>query len=326
MDRLQFLHHPACSLHDTGWGHAEHQGRLRAVAQAVSKALPELHDIIRPVDGTALDPSLALLVHTQRHVDHVRATVEQLQDTDGLGRLDVDTVVSARSWEAALAGAGCAVDAVTAVLTGQTQTAFAAIRPPGHHAESDRAMGFCLLNNVAIAAATARDRGLADRILIVDWDVHHGNGTQEIFYSDPDVYYLSMHQSPYYPGTGASSELGEGAGLGTTRNLPMAPRLDPSVYVETLLDAIAEASQSFQPDLLIISAGFDAAREDPLGGFTLDMEHFSRLTSEAVRRTAGSTGGRTVSVLEGGYNPQELGRNVVGHLKALAGADFKAAR
>jgi acetoin utilization deacetylase AcuC-like enzyme len=320
MDQLQFFHHPACSLHDTGWGHPEHQGRLRAVAQAVSMALPELHDIIRSVDGAPLDPSLALLAHTQRHVDHVRATVEQVQDADGLGRLDVDTVVSARSWEAALAGAGCAVDAVTAVLTGQTRTAFAAIRPPGHHAESDRAMGFCLLNNVAIAAATARDRGLAERILIVDWDVHHGNGTQEIFYSEPDVFYLSLHQSPHYPGTGAASERGEGAGLGATRNLPMAPDLDPDVYVEALLEAITEATQSFRPDLMIVSAGFDAAREDPLGGFTLDAEHFAQLTSEAVRRTAGSTGGRTVSVLEGGYNPPELGRNVVAHLKALASA------
>lgn len=318
MDRLQFYHHPACSLHDTGWGHAEHQGRLRAVAQAVGAALPELHAEIRPMDGSALDPSLARLVHTKRHVERVREVADKADASGDLQQLDVDTVVSGRSWDAALAAAGCAVDATRAVLTGQTRTAFAAVRPPGHHAESDRVMGFCLLNNVAIAAAVARDEGLAGRIFIVDWDVHHGNGTQEIFYSDPDVYYLSMHQSPHYPGTGASSECGTGAGLGTTRNLPMPPGLEPTEYVEALVAAVGEVAAEFEPDLLIISAGFDAALDDPLGGFTLESEHFRVLTTELVRRTSASTGGRTVSVLEGGYNPPDLGRNVVAHLGALA--------
>ena len=321
MDKLRFYHHPACSLHDTGWGHPEHQGRLRAVAQAVAAALPELHESVRSMEGGALEPELALLVHTPRHVDNVRRVVKQAAEAGTMGRLDVDTVVSARSWEAALGAAGCTVDAVTAVLSGAARTAFCAVRPPGHHAESDRAMGFCLLNNVAIGAAVARDRGLANRILIVDWDVHHGNGTQEIFYSDPNVYYLSMHQSPHYPGTGASSERGEGEGAGTTRNLPMGPGLQPDAYVETLLDGLGEVAQEFRPDLLLISAGFDAAAEDPLGGFSLRSEHFFFLTTEAIRLTAASTGGRTVSVLEGGYNPPELGRNVVAHLQALATAD-----
>ncbi|MFQ5530023.1 MAG: histone deacetylase, partial [Gemmatimonadota bacterium] len=184
--------------------------------------------------------------------------------------------------------------------------------------------GWGLLNNVAIAAAVARDEGLADRILIVDWDVHHGNGTQEIFYSDPNVYYLSMHQSPHYPGTGAASERGVGQGQGTTRNLPLPPGLHPDAYVEPLLAAIAEAAKQFRPDLLIISAGFDAAEDDPMGGFTLATEHFSRLTTEAVRETAATTGGRTVSALEGGYNPPELGRNVVAHLRALASVDSES--
>lgn len=318
MDRLQFYHHPTCSLHDTGWEHAEHQGRLRAVAQALGAALPDLHNDVRPVDGSALDPSLARLVHTTRHIEQVREVVERAAASGEPGRLDVDTVVSGRSWDAALAAAGCAVDATRAVLTGQTRTAFVAVRPPGHHAESDRPMGFCLLNNVAIAAAVARDEGLAERILIVDWDVHHGNGTQEIFYSDSDVFYLSMHQSPHYPGTGASSERGEGAGLGATRNLPMPPGLEATVYVEALVAAAEEVAGEFGPDLLIISAGFDAALHDPLGGFTLESEHFERLTEQLVGRTAASTGGRTVSVLEGGYNPPELGRNVVSHLKALS--------
>lgn len=318
MDRLQFYHHPTCSLHDTGWGHAEHQGRLRAVSQALGAALPDLHANVTPMDASALDPALARLVHTQRHIEHVQEIVSIAAASGEPGQLDVDTVVSGHSWDAALAAAGCAVDAMRAVLTAQTRTAFAAVRPPGHHAESDRPMGFCLLNNVAIAAAVARDEGLAERILIVDWDVHHGNGTQEIFYSNPDVYYLSMHQSPLYPGTGASSESGNGAGLGTTRNLPMPPGLEPTVYVESLVAAAAEVAAEFGPDLLIISAGFDAALHDPLGGFTLESEHFRLMTEQLVGQTAGSTGGRTVSVLEGGYNPPELGRNVVSHLSGLA--------
>ncbi len=318
MDRLQFYHHPACSLHDTGWEHAEHQGRLRAVAQAIGAALPDLHAEIRPVDASALDPALARLVHTKRHIELVREVAEEADASGELRRLDVDTVVSGRSWDAALAAAGCAVDATRAVLTGKTSTAFAAVRPPGHHAESDRAMGFCLLNNVAIATAVARSEDLAGRIFIVDWDVHHGNGTQEIFYTDPDVFYLSMHQSPHYPGTGAASECGAGAGLGTTRNLPMPPGLAPASYVESLVVAVEQVAAEFKPDLLIISAGFDAALNDPLGGFTLQSEHFRLLTTELVRRTAVSTGGRTVSVLEGGYNPLDLGRNVVAHLSALA--------
>jgi acetoin utilization deacetylase AcuC-like enzyme len=147
--------------------------------------------------------------------------------------------------------------------------------------------------------------------------VHHGNGTQEIFYDRADVYYLSLHQSPHYPGTGDATERGRGAGQGTTRNLPLPPGLDPLAYVEALEAAVEEAA-SFEPDLLMISAGFDAARGDPLGGFTLETEHFARLTTELVRLTAGSTGGRTVSALEGGYDPPQLGRNVVAHLAALA--------
>ena len=318
MDRVQFYSHPDCSLHDTGWGHSEHQGRLRAIAQAVAAAMPDLHAIVRPVDAESLDPSDALLVHTRRHVDLVRAVVAEAQSSGEMRQLDVDTVVSGHSWKAALAAAGCAVAATEAVLSSRTKTAFAAVRPPGHHAESDRPMGFCLLNNVAIGAAVAREKGLADRILIVDWDVHHGNGTQDIFYANPDVFYVSMHQSPHYPGTGASSERGTGSGEGTTRNLPMPPGLEAAVYVDTLVDAVAGIADEFRPDLLMISAGFDAAIGDPLGGFTLETSDFERLTRDLVAATEPSTGGRVVSLLEGGYNPPEMGRNVVAHIRALA--------
>lgn len=323
MDRTRFYHHAACSLHDTGWGHPEHQGRLRAVASAVAAALPELHPHVQSWEGTSLDPDLARLVHTDRHIGFVRDGVQRAAAAGSPLRLDADTVVSDQSWSAALAAAGCVVDAVRAVCQGDARTALAAVRPPGHHAESDRPMGFCLLNNVAIAAKVAREEGLADRVLIVDWDVHHGNGTQEIFYRDPDVFYLSLHQSPHYPGTGAADERGVGAGEGTTRNLPMAPGLDPEAYVEALEGAMEEAG-AFAPDLLIVSAGFDAAASDPLGGFTLETPHFERLTRRLVELTASSTAGRTVSALEGGYDTGALGRNVVGHLRALAGIAAEA--
>ena len=318
MDRTRFYHHAACGLHDTGWGHPEHQGRLRAVATAVSAALPELHAIVEPCQGTPIAPDLARLVHTERHVRFVAEGVERAEASGAPRRIEADTVVSGRSWDAALAAAGCVVDAVRAVCAGETRTALAAVRPPGHHAESDRPMGFCLLNNVAIAAAAAREEGLAERILIVDWDVHHGNGTQEIFYRDPDVYYLSLHQSPHYPGTGAADERGAGPGDGTTRNLPMPPGLEPEAYVDALEAAVVEAA-SFRPDLLLVSAGFDAARVDPLGGFTLETSHFEYLTRRLVELTASSTGGRTVSALEGGYDTGALGANVVAHLRTLAG-------
>ena len=180
-------------------------------------------------------------------------------------------------------------------------------------------MGFCLFNSVAIAARSAIQEGLAERVLIVDWDVHHGNGTQDTFYSDGSVYYLSLHQSPHYPGTGSAAERGSGAGSGSTRNLPMSPGLLAEHYLERLLEAVDEAAE-FAPDLVMISAGFDAAAGDPLGGFTLEADHFRQLTLGISRRTAASAAGRIVSVMEGGYDPRTLGENVDAHLRALVEA------
>ncbi len=256
------------------------------------------------------------LVHDSSHVQRVRRACEEAAAADKIVTLDADTVVSAGSWDAALAACGCGVDAVRAVLNGRYGAAFCAVRPPGHHATRNRAMGFCLFNSVALAARAAVVEGLARRVLIVDWDVHHGNGTQDIFYEDEDVYYISLHQHPAYPGTGAADERGRGAGLGSTRNVPLPPDLPAERYVNALLGAVDEARR-FEPDLLLLSAGFDASREDPLGGFTLDEADFFLLTEEIVGRTRDSTGGRVVSLLEGGYNGPELGRNVAAHLGAL---------
>jgi len=314
--KVAVVSHPACSLHDTGWYHPEHQGRLRAVMSAIDKALPELAPHVDAIAGEPVARQALLRVHTEAHVDRVEQAVEEARRSGEPLGLDADTIVSGASWDAALAAAGCAVRAVDDVLAGTYASAFCPVRPPGHHATMDRAMGFCLFNNVAVAARHATEVAGVERVLIIDWDVHHGNGTQDIFYEDPAVFYLSMHQSPFYPGTGAAEERGAGAGEGTTLNLPLGPGLPAEKYVDTLLQGVDRAAE-FEPDLVLISAGFDAAIDDTLGGFTLETEHFRELTREVANRTRGSAGGRIVSLLEGGYNPPELGRNAAAHLTEL---------
>lgn len=319
MDRVALFAHAACSAHDTGWEHPEHQGRLRAVMSALGKALPELNDLVTPQHANPALLTDLLRIHTDDHIATVRGASQRAAEKETILRLDADTAVSGRSWDAALGACGAALDAMRWVGRGEGPSAFCPIRPPGHHATADRAMGFCLFNNVAVAARTALFEGIAQRVLIVDWDVHHGNGTQDIFYEDPEVFYLSLHQHPQYPGTGLAHETGRGAGEGTTLNLPMGAGLDPERYVDALLAALEQAAE-FAPDMVFISAGFDGALNDPIGGFTLEPEHFARLTLEVVERTRASAGGKVVSLLEGGYNPAELGRCVTAHLTALTEA------
>ena len=234
--KVAVVSNAACSLHDTGWYHPEHQGRLRAVMSAIDKALPELAPHVDAISGDPVGREALLPVHTEAHIDRVHKAVEAARRKEEVVGLDADTVVSGGSWDAALAAAGCAVRAVDEVLAGSYASAFCPVRPPGHHATMDRAMGFCLFNNVAVAARHATEVAGVERVLIVDWDVHHGNGTQDIFYEDPAVFYLSMHQSPFYPGTGAADERGAGAGEGTTLNLPLGPGLPAEKYVDTLLE------------------------------------------------------------------------------------------
>ncbi len=287
---------------------------------ALERALPELHADVESVIPDPVDPAALGGAHSSGHVDRVRAACSESVERGEIVHLDADTLVSPGSWEAALAAVGCGLAAVDAVVNGRHRAAFCPIRPPGHHATRDLAMGFCLFNNIALAARHALTRVEIERVLIVDWDVHHGNGTQDIFYDDPDVFYLSMHQHPLFPGSGAADERGRGAGEGCTLNLPMPPGLEPERYVDALLGGLDQALAGFAPDLVLVSSGFDAGVDDPLGGFTLAEEHFATLTREVVERTRDTARDRVVSFLEGGYNPDELGRNIVSHLRSLRDA------
>ena len=307
--RVAFISHADCGRHDTGWGHPEHVGRLRAVTRALRNDAG-LFETVDHLEGRHATVDEIALAHDPAYIASVENAAAQ-----GGGNLDPDTVVSEGSYAAATAGAGCVLDAVDRAMSGQNLRAFCAVRPPGHHALRDRGMGFCLFGNVAIAAHYARQRHSASRVLVIDWDVHHGNGTQALVEDEPDIRFVSMHQWPWYPGTGAADDRGPHRSIW---NVPMPPALSPGDYVEALERAIDAATKSFVPDLIIISAGFDSLAGDPLGGFTLQIEHIESLTRSIVKRAESFCGGRAVSALEGGYAPDRVGAACVAHLDALA--------
>jgi acetoin utilization deacetylase AcuC-like enzyme len=308
--RAAFISHSDCGRHDTGWGHPEHVGRLRAITRALRED-PEFFHSVEHLEGRHATVEELELAHDPGYVQSVRKVVEE-----GGGRLDTDTVASSGSWAAATAGAGCVLSAVDLSVSGAHPRSFSAVRPPGHHAIHDRAMGFCLFGNVALAAHYARRKHGLERILIVDWDVHHGNGTQALVEKEPDIHFVSMHQWPWYPGTGAAEDRGP---HGTVWNVPMTAGLARSDYLSALQSAIDAATTRFVPDLILVSAGFDSLAGDPLGGFTLEVEDFVELTRSLVERADSWCGGRVVSALEGGYAPDRLAQAALGHLAALAG-------
>ena len=311
MTRLLLYTHPSGIAHDSGPGHPEAPVRLKAILKAVEEAaIPGL------VQREAPEASLVQIarVHPELYSSRILRSVPER----GYVRIDADTVISPASGEAALRAAGAACAAVDAVLGGEAPAAFCAMRPPGHHAELMEAMGFCLFNNVAIAARYAQVHYGADRVLIVDWDVHHGNGTQEIFYRDPSVFYLSAHQYPYYPGTGAASERGLDKGEGTTLNIPLSEGTSADAHRSAFSDALRIIEKNFPPDLIIISAGFDSRRGDPLGGLMLEDSDFAEMTKLVMDMADRNGSGRVVSVLEGGYNLDTLGETVRTHVAALA--------
>ena len=305
---VAFISHSDCGRHDTGWGHPEHVGRLRAITR-VLREHPELFAVLHHVEGRHASPEELALVHEPRYVDHVRQVA-----SGGGGSLDADTVLSDGSWDAARAATGSALDAVDMAFDGRAVRSFCAVRPPGHHALRARGMGFCVFGGVAVAARYARARHGVDRVLIVDWDVHHGNGTQALVEDDAGIHFVSMHQWPWYPGTGAAEDRGNG----NVWNVPLPAGLAPERYVESLQRAVEAATQGFRPDLVLLSAGFDSLRGDPLGGFTLEIEHFYALTRWLSALADAWCAGRLVSVLEGGYDTERLGLVGVAHLRALA--------
>ena len=317
-----FFLHPASPLHDTGWGHPEHQGRLRALASAVEKDMVALHGRVRQVEARTCTEEDLLRVHEPSLVDAVRSACARAAEQRTLVAIDADTRVSAASWEAATGSAGTAIAAARAVAEGRICTAFVATRPPGHHATPSRAMGFCLFNNVAVAARWLQAEGHAERVLILDWDVHHGNGTQDVFYRDGSVCFVSLHQWPHYPGTGPAEETGQGEGEGLTINVPLRAGTPRAAHRERFTEALEAALERFAPDFVLISAGFDAMAGDPLGGLLLEPEDLHAMTREVVEAAESACGGRVVALLEGGYAPARLGAGAVAVIRGLAGIEM----
>jgi acetoin utilization deacetylase AcuC-like enzyme len=302
---VHFFTHPACLAHDTGPGHAERSERLVAVTEALREAFPAAtwHEAPRASRG-----------HLQRvHADVLLAQVLETHPSSRI-QLDPDTVLSPASAEAALRAAGAAVAATDAVLQGSIRRAFCVVRPPGHHATADTAMGFCLFNNVAVAAAHARDAHGLERVAIADFDVHHGNGTQAIFESEPRVLFLSSHQLPLYPDSGFADE----RGVGNIHDAPLPPGAGGTEFRAAWQTRLLPAIEAFRPQLLLISAGFDAHWRDPLAQLQLQADDYAWITRELVAIADRHANGRIVSMLEGGYDLDALRESSVAHASALA--------
>ena len=303
------LTHPACLEHDTGYGHPERADRLRAIESALEAE--RFHYLVRKQAPLA-DLTVIERLHPKAYVEMVEASIPKRDHK----WLDPDTVVSAGSWQAALRATGAAIRAVDEVMAGKVDNAFCAVRPPGHHAEPSRAMGFCLFNTVAIAALHARAAHGASRVAVVDFDVHHGNGTQAAFWSDKDLFYGSTHQMPLFPGTGAIDE----TGVGNIFNAPLKPGDDGDDFRAAFDQRILPALDDFAPDLLLVSAGFDAHVRDPLAQLRLVEADFAWVADRLLEAAAKHCGGRLVSTLEGGYDLDALASSTAIHVETLMGA------
>lgn len=309
--RTAFLYDPLFLRHRTGWKHPEQSLRLRAIIARLHETR-QWDELLHLAPRDATRDELAA-IHDPAYIAALaeRCARERVFETDG------NTVASSGTYAAACRAAGAVLTAIDAVIEGRAANAFCAVRPPGHHAERDRAMGFCFFNHVAIGARYARQRHGIERVAIIDWDLHHGNGTQHAFEADPDVLYVSLHQFPLYPGSGRRHENGIGPGEGATLNIPMAAGTTDTDYDRAFREEVGPAVRRFKPGLVMISAGFDAHRDDPLGGIQLTEAGYAGMTRHVTDWAAATAGGRIVSVLEGGYHPETLARCVGVHLEVL---------
>jgi acetoin utilization deacetylase AcuC-like enzyme len=309
--RTALLMDPICRRHDTGLGHPERPERYDALASAFERA--GVLDAVHRLAPRVATPDELTLCHTSAYVDRARRDISDGRDQLSTG----DTAVSPESWDVALNAAGGVLNAVDAVAARNAGNAFCVVRPPGHHATPDRGMGFCVFNNVAIAARYAQKKHGVGRVLIADWDVHHGNGTQDIFYKDASVLFFSTHQWPWYPGTGRAVDTGEGAARGTKINCPLPAGSGREEIFDAFRKKLLPAAREFKPELVLISAGFDSRAGDPLGRFTLADGDFAELTRMLLDVADQAAGGRLVSVLEGGYSLTGLTAAALAHLAEL---------
>ncbi|UJQ95792.1 histone deacetylase family protein [Mariluticola halotolerans] len=298
--------HPQGLQHLTPEGHMERPDRLRAIENTLSRTK---FDKLMRQDAQTVDLAIAELVHGDRYLARLR----DARPMEGIGMIDGDTYISAGSFDAAASGVGAGLQALDAVILGEADNAFCAIRPPGHHAEIDRPMGFCLVNNIAIVAREAQRKHGAERIAIVDFDVHHGNGTQDIFYNDPSVFYASSHEMPLFPGTGALNE----TGVGNICNAPLKTQSDGAAMREVYKDRIFPALHHFAPDIILVSAGFDAEQRDPLANLNWVAADFAWLTGKLMDMADKHCDNRLVSLLEGGYDLGGLADGVAAHVAML---------
>ncbi len=311
MYKTGLIYHTDYLKHHTGPLHPESPQRLTAIMDYLEKGI--IMSRLVKIDPHPADKSWIEKIHPIEYIEGIN----NKSPNEGLRYLEPDTPISPYSYETALLAAGGLLTAIDKIMDGDINNAFCAVRPPGHHAEPDRVMGFCLFNNIAVAARYLQIHYRLKKILIIDWDVHHGNGTQDVFYDDPTVMYFSIHQYPHYPGTGSTEETGIGKGLGFTINVPMSGGMGDKEYIKAFEETLSPAAEGFEPDFILISAGFDAHADDPLAGMMVTDEGFEELTRIVKGIAKRYCDGRIISALEGGYNLNALARSVERHLSVL---------
>jgi len=314
MARTALVQHEDFSLHDVGSGHPERPDRITHLINKIEQST--LTKSLIRIKAKEISRDITQLNHSLSHLDWV----ESLGALSSPTLVSADTMACAETPRIVSLAAGAITQAIDCVMLNQAENAFCAVRPPGHHAEYDRAMGFCFYNNVAIGARYLKQHYGLKRIAIVDWDVHHGNGTQHSFEADPSVFFFSIHQFPHYPGSGSAQECGKGAGEGFTLNIPVAAGSGDSTYIDHFRHTAIPRLRDFQPEFVLISAGFDAHRDDPLGQVNMSEDGFRALTEMVLDLASSSCSGRLVSVLEGGYDLSALANSTLAHLGLLQGA------